>query len=171
MSTYRHWLLAQLRFAENIDAHPEPQVQHFDDLRQVIAEASKRAAAAGLPDAVKACKIRRGAISAGIAREVLARCLAAVPGKSQVKKERLTPPQVAKRYGVSADTVRQWIETGELRAANVAAPGTKRPRYRIEASALADFDKRRTAEAKPPTPRQRRRKKTALRVTRYSASQ
>lgn len=83
-------------------------------------------------------------------------------------KSRLTPPQVAKRYGVSPDTVRMWIERGELRAMNVGK-GATRPRYRIEPDALAELDKKRGANIVPPTPRKRRRKRVSdLMVTRYS---
>lgn len=83
-------------------------------------------------------------------------------------KSRLTPPDVAKRYGVSPDTVRLWIEQGDLEAMNVAKRGATRPRYRIEPDALAKFDKRRVAKS-APTPGKRRRKKASdLLVTRFS---
>jgi excisionase family DNA binding protein len=80
--------------------------------------------------------------------------------------DRLTPPQVAKRYGVSPDTVRSWIERGELRAVNIGN-GTVKPRYRIEPAALADFDKRRTADKTPPQKRPKK-KPTGLTVTKFS---
>lgn len=81
---------------------------------------------------------------------------------------RLTPPDVAKRYGVSPDTVRGWIERGLLRAVNISPPGSKRPRHRIEPEALAEFDRKQIPNIVPPTPERRRRKIPKLLVTKFS---
>jgi len=69
----------------------------------------------------------------------------------------LTPPQIAQRYGVKADKVLVWIRSGELRAVNVAARPTGRPRWRITEADLVIFENRRTA--RPPAPAARRRRK------------
>jgi excisionase family DNA binding protein len=47
----------------------------------------------------------------------------------------LTPPQVAKRLGVTPETVIGWIKTGQLKASNIGN-GKARPRYRIRQSAV-----------------------------------
>ncbi len=62
----------------------------------------------------------------------------------------MTPSQVARRYGVSADKVLAWIRAGELRAINVAvkADGSL-PRYRIDPTALADFERERAVKCSP----------------------
>jgi len=54
----------------------------------------------------------------------------------------LTPRQVAKRYKVSSDTVRNWIETEELRAIHVG--GTTRKRWAIPPDSLEEFEERRS---------------------------
>jgi len=48
---------------------------------------------------------------------------------------------VARRYGVSQRTVRQWIADGDLIAVNVSRRrGSGRPRLRVTPRALADFE-------------------------------
>ena len=76
------------------------------------------------------------------------------PGSSRRK---LTPPQVAARYGVSADKVLGWVRSGELPAFNAATRPGGRPRWLIDVDDLADFERRRAAApAPPPRPRQKR---------------
>ena len=68
----------------------------------------------------------------------------------------LTPPEVAKRYGVNASKVLGFIHSGELRAVNVAASTLGRARWRISPSDIAVFEQRRSAVAPPKTrPRQK----------------
>ena len=68
----------------------------------------------------------------------------------------LTPPEVAKRYGVNASKVLGFIHSGELRAVNVAASTLGRARWRISPSDIAVFEQRRSAVA-PPKTRPRRK--------------
>ncbi len=72
----------------------------------------------------------------------------------------LTIKELCERYGVNEHTVLGWIRTGELKAVNVGRrPGTKKPRWRITADALATFELIRTHN--PPPPRTQRRKQSA----------
>jgi excisionase family DNA binding protein len=69
----------------------------------------------------------------------------------------LTVHGVAERYGVGEHTVLAWIRTGELRAINCGRrPGSKKPRWRITAEALAAFELMRTPSPPPPAVRRRR---------------
>jgi excisionase family DNA binding protein len=68
----------------------------------------------------------------------------------------LSPPEVARRFGVNADKVRTWIHSGELHAVNVAARAAGRPRWRISEADLAKFVAGRSAP--PPALRRHRRK-------------
>jgi excisionase family DNA binding protein len=68
----------------------------------------------------------------------------------------LTPPQVAKLFKVSPDTVRLWIGSGRLAATNIAEPG-RRPRYRISEGAIATFDKAGKVIAEQPAAAPRRK--------------
>lgn len=61
-----------------------------------------------------------------------------------------TVPEVAARYQIDPDSVRDLIHGGELQAFNVGK-GKKRPSYRITAEALAAFESRR-AIRKPDVP-------------------
>ena len=70
----------------------------------------------------------------------------------------ITPPQLAERYAINVDKVLGWIRSGELAAINVAAKPNGRPRWRITAEAVIEFEQRRSS--KPPiTPTRRRRRK------------
>jgi excisionase family DNA binding protein len=71
--------------------------------------------------------------------------------------KRLTPPQVAKKLGVSPHTVRTWIRDGELKAIRVGRMGAKKCRLVVDPESLAEFEKRRQAPVREPR-RQRRRK-------------
>jgi excisionase family DNA binding protein len=75
----------------------------------------------------------------------------------------LTPPQAARRLQVSADKLRGWILAGELRAVNVAARRSGRPRWRIDPVDLEQFLAARSAQGPLPAgPRPRRRRDPAV---------
>ena len=71
----------------------------------------------------------------------------------------LTPPMVAKRYGVDPSQVRQWIRSGALRAINVGN-GHQRPRFRIDPADLTAFENSR--QVSPPAKRPRRKPKDPM---------
>jgi len=75
---------------------------------------------------------------------------------AQVK---LTPPQVARRYGVSPERIISWIRSGELHAIDVSSrPGIGRPRFRVDPADLVAFDARRAVVTTPKASRRRKRK-------------
>ena len=78
-------------------------------------------------------------------------------------RQKLTVPEVAQRWGVSQDTVRRWIKSGELRYTDAAGVRGGRPHYVIDVADLAAFEARRSG-GKTPTPK-RRRKKSADVIT------
>ena len=63
----------------------------------------------------------------------------------------LTVPEVAKHYRVDPDTVRAWIRSGLFAAIDISPRVGGRARYRIPATALAEFEARRTV--RPPIPK------------------
>jgi len=147
MMNFERWLKQQIRGLDGIGEFT-PAVA--DDLRDIIHETERMAAEAGLLEVVKACqKIRDGGVGIGLARVILTACLAA--SKHPEPKATLTPPQLAKEWGISPDKVLGWIRSGELKARNVSQ-GT-RPRYLIDREALESFRPPREKPAK-----QRRRK-------------
>lgn len=73
-----------------------------------------------------------------------------------------TPPQLARRYGVHPLKVLGWIRNGELRAINVAANRSGRPRWRITPAAIEDFEAGRAAVPLPPPRRQPRRQRLEI---------
>ncbi len=90
--------------------------------------------------------------------------LAATMAEREPRK--LTPPLLAKRWGVNADKVLAFIHSGELRAVDVAAIGSSRPRYVIDEQDVAAFEARRanTTNAKP---QQKRRGKNSRDIAEF----
>lgn len=68
-----------------------------------------------------------------------------------------TTRDVARRYRVSEDKVRAWIQSRELIAINTAGKLCGKPRWVVTAESLADFEKRRTG-GQPQTQENRRRR-------------
>jgi excisionase family DNA binding protein len=65
-------------------------------------------------------------------------------------KQKLTPPEIARLWGISPDKILGWIHSGELRAIDVATRRGGRPRYLVDVEELAAFEARRAATAFPP---------------------
>jgi len=75
------------------------------------------------------------------------------------KKRKLTPPQVAAMWGISADKIIRWILAGELRAIDASTRQGGRPRYLIDVDDLAAFERRRAVLLQPSPTAARRRKR------------
>lgn len=71
----------------------------------------------------------------------------------------LTPPAIAEQLGIDPLKVISWIRSGELRAIDVAAKTSSRPRWRVSQVAFNDFLQRR--EARPAVKPARKRRKAA----------
>jgi excisionase family DNA binding protein len=72
------------------------------------------------------------------------------------KRTKLTPPELARRWGISADKILRWIASGEIRATNAASSSQGRPRWLIDLADLAEFESRRAAQPKTAAPRRRK---------------
>ena len=70
----------------------------------------------------------------------------------------LTPPALAKRWGITPEKIIAFIRRGELRAFDVASPGSNRPRFRIPADAVVEFENRRSAKQPAKVARRKRKK-------------
>ena len=84
----------------------------------------------------------------------------------------LTPADVAERWGVAHDKVLEFIKTGELVAFNVASKRSSRPQFRINESAVAAFEERRSGRdparsLRPPISRRRPSKAPKTKATKY----
>ncbi|MFZ1934333.1 MAG: DNA-binding protein [Thermoguttaceae bacterium] len=73
------------------------------------------------------------------------------------RKTKLTPPELARQWGIDVAKVLTWIRSGELRAVNLATRRDSRPRYAIDVADIALFEAARAVQ--PPTPRVRRRQR------------
>lgn len=58
-------------------------------------------------------------------------------------RRNLTPPVIARQYGVATAKVIAWIRQGELVALNLAHRGCSRPRYSVTPEALEQFERNR----------------------------
>lgn len=57
-------------------------------------------------------------------------------------KVKLTPPELAKLWGINPSKIIGAIRRGELRAINVAEPHCTRPRYLIDRADIAAYEKK-----------------------------
>ena len=71
-------------------------------------------------------------------------------------RTKITPPALAKQWGVSADKVLAFIRRGELRAIDISTNRGGRPRYLIDRKDIEAFELSRAVI--PPAPRQKRRR-------------
>ena len=166
-ASFRRWLRAEIAAL----ADDSPEENQFWEAGDIIRAARRIALALDRPDVAKICRIRTGPLALPVAQEILSACLQLLRKRrpADLPSDLLTPPQVAQRYGVSPDTVRGWIASGQLPAVNVGKGS--RPRFRISADALRDFDAKRPPQVVPTARSQRRRraKSAGLIVTRYSS--
>lgn len=79
---------------------------------------------------------------------------------------KLSPPELAKRWGISPDKVLSWIRSGELRAMNAATRRGGRPRFLIDEQDIAAFEARR-AVAASVAPKTRHRRGEETQITEY----
>lgn len=82
-------------------------------------------------------------------------------------KRKLTPPELAKLWGISPDKVVAWIRAGELRAIDASTSRSQRPRYLIDIEDLRAFEDRRSVSPHPK-PRRRRQKRDAKVIEFYA---
>ncbi len=73
------------------------------------------------------------------------------------ERQKLTPPEVAKLWGVDVLKILAWVRTGELTAINAATNPRKRAKYLIDKRDIADFESRRAVVAPAKTAPRRRR--------------
>jgi hypothetical protein len=75
-------------------------------------------------------------------------------------KTTITPPELARRWGVANEKVMLLIKSGQLVALNLAANPHGRPRYRILLSEVERFEKARSTQPPPEVSAPRRRHMT-----------
>lgn len=94
----------------------------------------------------------------------------ASPKKRHGTADYFRPRDLALRWGVCVDKVLNFIRSGELRAFNVAAKKSKRPRYRIPLESVRQFEEQTRAAAASEAPAalapSRRRKRVPATPTR-----
>lgn len=79
---------------------------------------------------------------------------------ADIERSKITPPKLARRWGISPEKVLAWIHGGELEAFNAATRPDGRPRYLIDEADIADFERRRGAMTKIKVRRRPRQRPT-----------
>ena len=74
----------------------------------------------------------------------------AVAGEPLIQRTKLTPAEIARRWGIKSHKVLAWIRSGELRAINAAETMTGRPRYLVDVKDLAAFERAREVVCRNP---------------------
>jgi hypothetical protein len=75
------------------------------------------------------------------------------------EKRKVTPPELGRRWGVSADKIVFFILSGELRAIDCSRRRGERPRYLIDEADIAEFEAARQVTPPAPAPTRRKRSK------------
>lgn len=111
-----------------------------------------------IPDAARVREIR-----AAVEQQINELILAVREHSSQVSRQSLAPTfspgQLAKNLGITVDKVLNWIHNGTLEAIDVSTDQQGRPRYRIDAEAIAKFKAVRSS-APPPKPERRKKRQS-----------
>ncbi len=76
------------------------------------------------------------------------------------ERTKLTPPQIARMWGVSVDKIHVWVRSGELAAINAATHREGRPRYLVSVNDRQAFERRRAVGRPPSSDRRKRRRRT-----------
>jgi hypothetical protein len=76
--------------------------------------------------------------------------------QSDTRRKKITPPELARQWGIDPHKVIAWVRSGELRAIDVATHRGGRPRYLIDLADVAAFEEARLVA--PPTRVLRRRR-------------
>ena len=145
----RTWLLQQLKLAITLDPDCPSEL---DDPQEVAIAASKYVGFHGCGSGELLAKAAQVETSFECAM-VLIDCIAALPGDGPADPEYLAPLDVARILGKSDDTVRGWIEAGELTASNLASRESDRPSWTIRRTDLDRFLQARQPEPVTAAPR------------------
>ena len=82
-----------------------------------------------------------------------------------MRRTKMTPPELARQWGVGSDKILNFIKSGELRAIDASSRRGGRPRYLIDVSDVAKFEAAR--EVCPTTSRPSRRRKPTSGVVEF----
>lgn len=70
-------------------------------------------------------------------------------------RQKISPPELARRWGIDSHKILGWIRSGELKAIDVSARQGGKPRFLIDLAEIELFEHRRSTVPTPPIPRRR----------------
>jgi hypothetical protein len=142
---FKKWLESRIQYLRGLDEIVNPDDGPYG--LELLEEAYQFAIDLNLSECAKVCK---PPVTIG-----LLECLNAIPETKTV----LTPPEVAEQLGAAPETVVGWINSGQLKGANLATD--HRPRYVVEPDDLTAFLKSR--QPQPPATRKAKAKPSGCR--------
>lgn len=77
-------------------------------------------------------------------------------------RRKITPPELARRWGIDKAKVIAWIRSGELRAIDACTRRKTKPRYLIDLADIRTFEEAREVIPACPPPRARRARRPTV---------
>ena len=151
---FKKWLAKRIQEVDSWLADGLDEQEVYETCRYWLSEVEREATAAGVDGAIEPCQVGGEFISAKKTRQILAKCMAAIP---EPILDSLSPPQIARKHQISAETVRNWIRSGKLNAANIAKDG-KQVRNKVKCEDWDSFwetlqqEKKQTSKPKKREP-------------------
>ncbi len=78
------------------------------------------------------------------------------------KRRKITPPELARRWGIDKAKVIKWIRSGELRAIDACTHRGTKPRFLIDEDDIRAFEQAREVLPACPPPRVRRNRRSQV---------
>jgi excisionase family DNA binding protein len=155
MHNFKRWLLLKLAELNWLSSF-EPDPLAWEHAGLVVDEAGNRAARLGLTDLYERSLDLGWSVTTHKAVGFLAACLAGLP--KATSGDMLTVTEAAKLLGTNRGKILGWVNSGRLKAANVAKGAGGRPRYRV---ARTDLDLFLASRTRQPVTRPARRRRPA----------
>jgi len=153
----RRYLQQQFDAVASLDRECDPDYFVDIEVGQIVEEARRRCCELGFDEIGGEV----GTLSPRNALPILGTLLTWAREKRS-ETDAMSPPKVAKMFGVKPDKVLYWIHSGQLEAVNIAKDEGNRPQYAVTPAGLDTFTRRRST--RPPTKMRRQRPRPSGKV-------
>jgi len=143
MKKLRKFLREQFAYVESLATDCDPDQSINLEVARIVEESRRRCCEFGFDEIGEVATV----LSPRSALPIFGKLLQWAR-EQKSKTDALTPPQVAKMFGVKPDKILYWIHTGVMPAVNVAKKEGGRPQYAVTPAGLDIFTTRRSTH--PP---------------------
>ena len=147
----RRYLQQQFDVVASLDREYDPDYFVDIEVGQIVGEARRRCCELGFEEIGEEVNT----LSPRDALPILGKLLTWAQERRS-ETDAMSPPKVAKMFGVKPDKVLYWIHSGQLEAVNIAKDEGHRPQYAVTPAGLDTFTRRRATRAPVRTRRTRR---------------